>query len=89
MQEEMQIMARRARRTTLEKYQDELAEVQASIAQYQDCLKTMQEKKQELEDRILMEKFREVNALLEGQNMSMDDLKDLLTGEGEGGAQIA
>lgn len=85
-------MARRARRTPLEKYQDELAEVQASIAQYQDCLKTMQEKKQELEDRILMEKFREVNTLLEDQNMSMEDLKEILTNEGESAgnsAQIA
>lgn len=85
-------MARRARRTPLEKYQDELEEVQASIAQYQECLKTMQEKKQELEDRILMEKFREINTLLEGQNLSMDDLKEMLTGEDEGersGAQIA
>lgn len=75
-------MARRARRTPLEKYQDELAEVQATIGQYQDCLKTMEEKRQELEDRILMEKFREVNTLLEGQNLSMDDLKEMLTGEG-------
>ena len=39
-----------------------------------------------------MEKFREINTLLEGQNLSMDDLKEMLTGEDEGersGAQIA
>ena len=83
-------MARRAKRTPLEKYQDELAEVQATIMQYENCLKTMREKKQELENMILMEKFKEVNELLEGQNMSMDDLKGLLTGAvSEAGEQIA
>ena len=54
-------MARRARRTPLEKYQEELFEVQASIEQYE---------------------------LLEVQNMSLDDLKELLTAEG-GSVQIA
>lgn len=37
-------MARRARRTPLEKYQEELAEVQASIRQYEECLETLQER---------------------------------------------
>ena len=35
-----------------------------------------------------MEKFKEVNDLLEVQNMSLDDLKDLLTAESKS-AQIA
>ena len=81
-------MARRARRTPLEKYQEELTEVQASIRQYEDCLETLRDKEGELREQILMEKFKEVNELLEGQNMSLDDLKELLTSE-EGSSQIA
>lgn len=81
-------MARRARRTPLEKYQDELLEVQASIRQYEDCLETLRQREKELQDQLLMEKFKEVNELLEVQNMSLDDLKELLTSE-SGNVQIA
>lgn len=81
-------MARRARKTPLEKYQEELVEVTATIEQYESCLETMKEKKEQLENQILLEKFKEVNELLEGQNMSLDDLKEMLQTEG-GTAQIA
>ena len=81
-------MARRARRTPLEKYQEELLEVQASIEQYEDCLETLREKEKGLKEQIMLEKFKEVNELLEVQNMSLDDLKELLTAEG-GSVQIA
>ena len=75
-------MPRRARKTPVEKYQEELLQVQASIAQYENCLETMREKEQRLREQILMEKFREVNDLLESQNLSMDDLKEMLSAEG-------
>lgn len=74
-------MARRARKTPLEKYQEELAEVLSSIGQYESCLETMQAKKEQLENQIMLEKFKEVNELLEGQNMSLDDLKEMLAGD--------
>lgn len=74
-------MARRARKTPLEKYQEELAEVLSSIEQYKSCLETMREKKEQLETLIMMEKFKEVNELLEGQNMSLDDLKEMLVSD--------
>ncbi len=74
-------MARRARRTPLEKCQDELKEVQATIAQYEQCLETMREKERQLQDQLLLEKFREVNELLEVQNLSLDDLKEMLSSE--------
>ena len=60
----------------------------ATIEQYESCLETMREKKEQLENQILLEKFKEVNELLEGQNMSLDDLKEMLQTEG-GAAQIA
>lgn len=81
-------MARRARKTPLEKYQEELAEVKESIQQYEDCLETLKERERELQEQIMMEKFKEVNELLEMQNMSLDDLKGMLVAEG-GNAEIA
>lgn len=81
-------MARRARKTPLEKYQEELAEVKESIQQYEDCLETLKERERELQEQIMMEKFKEVNELLEMQNMSLDDLKGMLVAEG-GSAEIA
>lgn len=72
-------MARRSRKTPAEKYQEELSQVQASITQYESTLETLRAKEQQLQEQILMEKFREVNELLEIQEMSMDDLKELLT----------
>ena len=71
-------MARRARKTPLEKCQEELLTVKASIGQYEHCLETLREKEKQLENQILMEKFREINELLELQNLSLDDLKDML-----------
>lgn len=82
-------MARRARKTPAEKYQEELSQVQASITQYVNSLETLRAKEQQLQEQILMEKFREVNELLEIQEMSMDDLKELLTAAGEKPVQIA
>ena len=81
-------MARRARRTPLEKYQEELAGVQASIRQYEVCLETLQEREKELQEQLLVEKFKEINEILEVQNLSLDDLKEMLTGE-NGSIQIA
>ncbi len=74
-------MARRARKTPLEKYQEELESVQSAITQYESSLETMREKAAKLENQILIEKFKEVNELLEVQNLSMDDLKEMLQGD--------
>ena len=77
-------MARRARRTPLERYEDELAQTYASIEQYESCLETMKERASKIQDQILMEKFRQVNELLENQNLSLDDLREMLCrGSGE------
>ncbi len=77
-------MARRSRRTPVEKLQEELNQVQASIAQYENCLETMREREKQLQEQVMMEKFKEVNELLESQDMSIDDLKEMLSGESRG-----
>ena len=43
-------MARGVRKSPVEKMQGELADVQASIAQYESCLETMREKDMTIDD---------------------------------------
>lgn len=76
-------MARRARKTPLEKYQEELEGVEKSIRQYKEGLEIMSEKARVLEEKILLEKFKELNGLLETQNLTLDDLKAMLQPEEE------
>lgn len=71
-------MARGVRKTPMEKLQGELAEVQASIAQYEGCLETMREKERILEDQIQMEEFKVVSEMLRERDMTLDDLKEML-----------
>lgn len=76
-------MARKARKSPLEKLEEELLQVRSNITQYENCLETMRSREEELQNQILMEKFKEVNELLEIQNLSLDDLKDMLTSGGD------
>lgn len=72
-------MARGVRKTPIEKLQGELAEVQASISQYENCLETMREKEKSLEEQIQLEEFKVVNEMLRERDMTMDDLKEMLS----------
>lgn len=71
-------MARGVRKSPIEKLQGELADVQASIAQYESCLETMREKERGLEEQIQLEEFKVVNEMLRERDMTMDDLKEML-----------
>ena len=73
-------MARGVRKTPIEKLQGELAEVQNSIAQYENCLETMRESEKALEDQIKLEEFKVVNEMLRERDMTMDDLKEMIAG---------
>ena len=59
--------------------QGELAEVQATIAQYENCLETMREKETYLEEQIQLEEFKVVNEMLRERDMTMEDLKEMLS----------
>lgn len=76
-------MARGVRRSPVEKLQGELADVQASIAQYEDCLETMREKEKALMEQIQLEEFKVVNEMLKEREMTMDDLKEMLSSGGD------
>ena len=70
-------MARRPRRSVLEKLQDELLEVQATMEQYEEHLAELQERQKEFEALILSEQTKDLMILMEDHDMSMEELKAL------------
>lgn len=76
-------MARGVRKTPLEKLQIELAEVQATINQYENCLETMREKEKSIQSQIELEEFKEFKSMLDDQGMTMDDIKELVSTQNE------
>ena len=72
-------MARGVRKSPVEKMQGELADVQASIAQYESCLETMREKEKVLMEHIQLEEFKVVSDMLKERDMTMEDLKEMLS----------
>ncbi|MBS6646945.1 hypothetical protein GPL15_08585 [Clostridium sp. MCC353] len=71
-------MPRGVRKSELEKLQDELTEVQNAIGQYQDALKTMKEKENNLKNLISQEEFKAVQAMMAEKGISLNDLKAIL-----------
>ena len=71
-------MPRGVRKTSLEKLQEELKEVQETIQQYKNSMVTLGEKEKEIQDKIKLEQFKEVSTILDEHDMSIMDLKELL-----------
>lgn len=71
-------MARRPRKTTLERLQEELDEVQSSIDASSSSLKNLKEKEQELQEAITAEKTKQVLEILKERDMTVDDLVTML-----------
>lgn len=76
-------MSRGVRKTPVEKLQGELAQVQASMLQYEKCLETMRLREKEIRDLIQLEQFKAVNEMLRERDMTMEDLKEMLDTTGE------
>lgn len=76
-------MPRGVRKTPLEKFQQELSEVQESIQQFKNSLITLEEKEKELKDKISLEQFKEVSSMLDEHDMSLTDLKDMIISKTE------
>lgn len=74
-------MARRPRRTPMEKLEAELIEVQNSIAQYEEALVTLKGKEKQINESLEIERVKEVMGLLKNKNMTLDDLKGILSSE--------
>ncbi|MDK2967061.1 MULTISPECIES: hypothetical protein [Lacrimispora] len=71
-------MARGVRKSSLEKLQKELAEVQESILQHKNSMAVLIQKEKEIKEKISLEQFKEVSSILDQQNMSIADLKEFL-----------
>ena len=71
-------MARGVRKSSLEKLQKELTEVQESILQNKNSMAELIRKEKEIKEKISLEQFKEVSSILDQQNMSIADLKEFL-----------
>ncbi len=71
-------MERRPRRTKKEKMEEELLKTEEAIRQYQAAIVTMEKKKGELLEAIELEGIREVTKLMKKENLSLDELQELI-----------
>ncbi len=71
-------MPRGVRKSSIEKLQKELKEVQESILQYKTSITTLKEKEKEIQEKIELEQFKEVSSILDKHKMSLEDLKEML-----------
>ena len=72
-------MPRGVRKSSLEKLQNELQDTKKSIVQYKDSIKTLEEKKAQIEEGIKLERLKELSSLIDNSGMSLEDAKDLIT----------
>lgn len=71
-------MARGVRKSALVKLQEELESTREAINQYEDCLKTLKEKEKMLAEQIEVEELKSLSGFMKDQNLSVDDLKELI-----------
>lgn len=71
-------MARGVRKTAREKLEQKLADVRASMEQYRECLKDLENQEKELSEELEREDLRELSTLLKECSMSADDVKQMV-----------
>ncbi len=76
-------MPRGVRKSPLEKLRQELKDTQDSIEQYKTAIKTLQGKEKQIQEEMKLEEFKEVSTILDEQNMSLTELKELLISKAE------
>ncbi|WP_312433146.1 hypothetical protein [Lacrimispora sp.] len=72
-------MPRGVRKSSLEKLQEELKNTQDSIEQYKASIKTLQEREKQIQEEIKVEQLKDLSAVLEENNITISELKDLIT----------
>ena len=73
-----EVAAGAKRLAELEKLEEELQKTTEAIAQYTQSLADMEEKRQSLMEEIENERVREVSKLMKENNLSVDQLKDMI-----------
>lgn len=72
-------MARKPRKTPMERLEEELAEVQNSISQYEQALVTLKEKEKQIDELMEAEQVKELMGLLKENHMTIEELKGMLS----------
>lgn len=71
-------MARGVRKSPREKLEEKLKDVREAIAQYKDCLKTLEASEKELLEELEREDLKELSSLLKECSMSPEDVKQIV-----------
>lgn len=82
-------MARKPRRTVLEKLRDELQEVQQTMEQYEESLAALGQREKEIQELILSEQTKDLVHLMEDHDMSMEELKELVASSRKSSQEVA
>ena len=72
-------MPRGVRKASLEKLREDLKNTQDAIKQYKAAVKIQEERAKQIEEEIKLEEFKVVSAILDERNLSISELKDILT----------
>ncbi|WP_097006441.1 hypothetical protein [Lacrimispora amygdalina] len=73
-------MTKRIRKTSLEKLQEELVQVQTSMQQHKNNLEALKKQEMEIQEKIKLEQIKEISIMMDEHNVSIGELKALLTG---------
>ncbi|HIX14398.1 MAG TPA: hypothetical protein H9740_01495 [Candidatus Hungatella pullicola] len=71
-------MARGVRKSPREKLEQKLAGVQEAIAQYRECLKTLEAQEKEIVAELEKEDLRELSAVLKECSVTADEVKQII-----------
>ena len=73
----------RVRKSSREKLQEKLTEVQEAIRKYEECLQRMKEEKKEYERELKALELEELIGLMNERNMSVEDVKRVIEETGQ------
>ena len=71
-------MPRGVRKSPIEKLREELKNTQDAIEQYKTAIKTQEERLKQIHEEMKIEQLKELSTVLEDNNMSIDELKELI-----------
>lgn len=71
-------MARGVRKTQTEKLSEELAKTKDEIVSHKSAIRSLEEKCKQLEEELKMEELKELSSVLEDNNISISELRELI-----------
>lgn len=71
-------MARGVRKTPTEKLNEELVKTKDEIVSHKNAIKSLEEKCKQLEEELKMEELKELSSVLEDNNISIAELRELI-----------